>query len=97
MLVQMLPHQKAHGWSHDIEVQVTLYCLACGASYRTVHNVVEEMMTILHKVIHFPKAVGMEELGANFALLVDHEAFSCAAAAINGRHIRILPHSTGHL
>ncbi|RXN19419.1 nuclease HARBI1 [Labeo rohita] len=28
---------------------------------RTVHNVVEEMMTILHKVIHFPKAEKMEE------------------------------------
>ncbi|XP_016376726.1 putative nuclease HARBI1, partial [Sinocyclocheilus rhinocerous] len=82
MLVQMLPRQKAHGWSHEIEVLVTVYWLACGASYRvtsdtssmplatvcrTVHNVVEEMMTILHKVINFPKPEEMEEVGADFA------------------------------
>ncbi|XP_054463368.1 putative nuclease HARBI1 [Anoplopoma fimbria] len=106
MLVQMLPRQKAHGWSHEMEVLVTVYWLACGASYRvtadifamplatvcrTVHNVVEEMMTILHRVIHFPKPEEMEEVGAGFVRLAGHEAFRCAAGAIDGCHIKILP------
>ena len=39
MLVQMLPRQKAHGWSHEIEVLVTVYLLACGASYRVTADI----------------------------------------------------------
>ncbi|XP_054456751.1 putative nuclease HARBI1 [Anoplopoma fimbria] len=93
MLVQMLPRQKAHGWSHEMEVLITVYWLTCGASYRvtadifamplatvcrTIHNVVEEMMTILHRIINFPKTEEMEEVGAG------HEAFRCAAGAIDG-------------
>ena len=54
-----------------MEVVVAVYWLACGASYRvtadafgmplstvfrTVHGVMEEMMAILQRVIHFPKA-----------------------------------------
>ena len=85
---------------------MTVYWLACGASYRvtadifgmplstvcrTVHGVVEEMMAILHRVIHFPKAEEMEEVGAGFARLAGHEAFRCAAGAIDGCHIRVLP------
>ena len=104
MLVQMLPREKAHGWSHETEVLVTVYWLACGASYRVtadifgmplaticriVHNVVEEMMTILHRVIHFPKLEEMEDVGARFARLAGNEAFNCAAGAIDGCHIRI--------
>lgn len=58
---------------------------------RTVHNVVEEMMTILHKIIHFPKAEEMDEVGGGFARLAGHEAFRCAAGAIDGCHIRIVP------
>ncbi|KAL1268450.1 hypothetical protein QQF64_033813 [Cirrhinus molitorella] len=106
MLVQMLPRQKAHGWSHEIEVLVTVYWLACGASYRVtagifhmplatvcrhVHNVIEEIMTILHRVIHFPKPAEMEEVGAGFAHLAGHEAFRSAAGAIDGCHVRIVP------
>lgn len=34
MLVQMLPREKQHGWNHEIEVLVTIYWLACVASYR---------------------------------------------------------------
>ncbi|CAL8400518.1 unnamed protein product [Boreogadus saida] len=33
-LLALLPRQKAHGWSHEVEVLVALYWLACGASYR---------------------------------------------------------------
>ncbi|CAK6957497.1 putative nuclease HARBI1 [Scomber scombrus] len=76
MLVQMMLRQKAHGWSHEIEVLVTVYWLACGASYRvtadnfamplatvcrTVHHIVEDMMIILHSAIHFRKPEEMEE------------------------------------
>lgn len=54
---------------------VCLYWLACGTSYRViadiftipratvgrvVHSLVEEMMAILHRIIHFPKP---EEMG----------------------------------
>eukprot|EP00064_Thunnus_orientalis_P006028 superscaffoldBa00000609_g6042 len=45
MLVQMLPQQKAHGWSHEIEVLVTVYWLACGASYRVI-----DACCILHNI-----------------------------------------------
>ena len=81
-LLALLPRQKAHGWSHEVEVLVAMYWLTCGASYRatadafgmplstvcrTVHGVVEEMMAILHRVIHFPKS---EEIRvANFQKL----------------------------
>lgn len=106
MLLQMLPREKSHGWSHELEVLVTLYWLACGASYRVtsdvfsvplatvcriVHRVVDDMMTILPRVIHFPRAEQMAEVGAAFALLAGHEAFQAAAGAIDGCHIRIVP------
>uniref|UniRef100_A0A3B3UQ93 DDE Tnp4 domain-containing protein n=1 Tax=Poecilia latipinna TaxID=48699 RepID=A0A3B3UQ93_9TELE len=105
-LINLLPRKKDHGWSHEIEILVTIYWLACGASYRvtasifsmptstvctTVHNVVEEMMTILHQIIHFPKEEELENIGAGFAGLGGHEVFRLAAGAIDGCHIRILP------
>ncbi|KAL4007933.1 hypothetical protein ACER0C_001785 [Sarotherodon galilaeus] len=111
MLLQMLPREKQHGWNHEIEVLVTIYWLACGASYRVtadifsmpvatvcriVHNVIEEMMGILHHVIHFPNAEEMEEVGAGFARLAGNEAFRCTAGAIDGCHIRILPPREPH-
>ncbi|KAL3999951.1 T cell receptor alpha chain V region [Sarotherodon galilaeus] len=111
MLLQMLPREKQHGWDHEIEVLVTIYWLACGASYRVtadifgmpaatvcriVHNVIEDMMGILHQVIHFPKAEEMEEVGAGFARLAGNEAFRCTAGAIDGCHIRILPPREPH-
>lgn len=107
MLLQMLPREKAHGWCHELEVLVTVYWLACGASYRvtadifsipqatvcrTVHNVVDELIKIIHRVIHFPKQEEMDEIGASFAHLAGHPVFRCAAGAIDGCHIRILPH-----
>ncbi|XP_044025352.1 protein ALP1-like [Siniperca chuatsi] len=84
-----------------------LYWLACGTSYRVtadifamlratvgriVHSLVEEMMAIVHQIIDFP-IEEMEEMGAGFAHLAGHEAFGCAAGAIDGCHIRILPHA----
>lgn len=36
MLVQMLPHPKAHGWSHEVEVLVSL--LACLWSFRHLQH-----------------------------------------------------------
>ncbi|KAL7398437.1 hypothetical protein ABVT39_010016 [Epinephelus coioides] len=108
MLVQMLPREKAHGWSHEVEVLVTIYWLACGASYRVAadifgmplstvcriaHNVVEEMITVIHRVIHFPKH---EETEAGFEHLAGHEAFLHAAGAIDGYHIKIIPPAEPH-
>ncbi|XP_058468810.1 uncharacterized protein LOC131443306 [Solea solea] len=103
---QMLPHNKSHGWSHEVEVLVTVYWLACGASYRVtadifdmplsticriVHKTVDNMMTIIHQVIHFPKHEELEVVGSGFARLADHEAFGRAVGAIDGCHIRVLP------
>lgn len=57
----------------------------------TVNNVVGETITILHRVMHFPKPGEMEEVGAGFDRLAGLEAFRCAAGAIDGCHIRIVP------
>lgn len=48
MLVQMLPWQKAHGWSHETEVLVTVYWLACGASYRATAYIFHMPLAVLH-------------------------------------------------
>ncbi len=77
---------------------------------RSVHKVVEEMMTILHRVIHFPKPEEIEEVGAGFAHLAGHEASHSAAGATSGffllqSHRKVLNnqkafsshHSAGHL
>ena len=70
MLLQMLPLERTHGWGAEMEVMVTLYWLACGASYRVagdifcmplatvcrvVHRTINKMMDSLHRAIHFPK------------------------------------------
>lgn len=57
----------------------------------TVHNVVEEIMTILHRVINFPKPEEIEGVGADFACLADHEAFCSAAGALDRCRVSILP------
>ncbi|KAA0706661.1 Torsin-1A Dystonia 1 protein [Triplophysa tibetana] len=51
---------------------------------RTVHDIVEELITIFHKVIHFPKAEEMKEAGAGFARLACNEAFGRAAGPFTG-------------
>lgn len=94
MLVQMLPRQKAHGLGHETEALVTVYWLACEVSYKVISDTFsmplatvcsqEEMMTILHRVIHFPKPEEMEEVGAGFARLTGHEASRSAAGATSG-------------
>uniref|UniRef100_A0A8C2JXU0 DDE Tnp4 domain-containing protein n=1 Tax=Cyprinus carpio TaxID=7962 RepID=A0A8C2JXU0_CYPCA len=106
MLTQVLPRKKDHGWSHEIEVLVLLYWLACGASYRVtadafamptstvcrvVHNVIENMLKVLHRIIHFPGPQEMEEVGEGFACLAGHNSFKKVAGAIDGCHIRIRP------
>ena len=106
MLLQMLPLERTHGWGAEMEVLVTLYWLACGASYRVagdifcmplatvcrvVHRIIDKMMDTLHRAIHFPKEEEMVEVGAGFARLAGHEAFRWAAGAIDGCHVRIRP------
>ncbi|KAA0706426.1 hypothetical protein E1301_Tti023413 [Triplophysa tibetana] len=99
MLIKTVTLQNVHGRSHEIEVLLTVYCLVYGASYRvtsdtfnmpfasvcrTVHDIVEELITIFHKVIHFPKAEEMKEVGAGFARLACNEAFGRAAGPFTG-------------
>lgn len=107
LLLLMLPIQKAHGWTQEIEVLVTLYWLACGASYRVtadifgmplstvcrvVHKVVDALMGVIHNVISLPKRHEVEGVGIGFSRLAGHEAFKGAVGAIDGCHIRIVPH-----
>lgn len=42
---------------------------------RIVHNIVEEIMTILHRIIHFPKPEEMEEAGAGCVCLAGCDSF----------------------
>uniref|UniRef100_A0A3Q2QYN6 DDE Tnp4 domain-containing protein n=1 Tax=Fundulus heteroclitus TaxID=8078 RepID=A0A3Q2QYN6_FUNHE len=106
LLLQMLPLQKVHGWPQEIEVLVTLYWLACGASYRAtadifgmplstvcrvVHRVVNSLMGIIPKIIFLPKPQDLEVVGAGFARLAGIEAFRAAVGANDGCHVRIVP------
>ncbi|KAJ8333393.1 hypothetical protein SKAU_G00414010 [Synaphobranchus kaupii] len=85
-----------HDWSHEMEIFLLLYWLACGASYRvvadkfsiplptvcrSVHRMIELLLGILHRFIHFLR----------FAQQSGHVAFRHAVGAIDGCHIRIRP------
>nr|XP_043882012.1 putative nuclease HARBI1 [Solea senegalensis] len=59
--------------------------------FMIVHKTVDNMMTIIHQVIHFPKHEELEVVGSGFSRLADHEAFGRAVGAIDGCHIRVLP------
>ncbi|KAK7883805.1 hypothetical protein WMY93_026928 [Mugilogobius chulae] len=100
------PRDKDHGWSHEVEVLLTVYWLACGASYRqsaevfhiplstvcrVVHKILSKMESIIHQVIHFPSGEEMEGIGAGFARLAGHAVFEHAAGAIDDCHVRIVP------
>ncbi|XP_070398077.1 putative nuclease HARBI1 [Nothobranchius furzeri] len=55
-----------------------------------VHRVTEDVVAILHQVIHLPKTPEeMEVVSRGFAGLARHRAFMKAAGAIDGCHIRI--------
>lgn len=58
---------------------------------RVVHNVTEEMLAVLHRLIHVPWPQETEELGRGFVRLAGHNAFIKAVGAIDGCHIRIRP------
>ena len=105
-LTEMLSQEKAHRWSHELEILVTISWIACGASYRVtadifqmpqatvcraVHQVVDEVTERIHSVVHFPTQEEVQDIGADFAVLAGHQAFSWAAGAIDGCHIRIFP------
>ncbi len=106
VLLNLLHQDQRHGWGATLETLVFLFWLASEASYRVVfgmprstvhwivHRVTEEVVAIRQKVIHFPKIA--EDLAAvtrGFAGLARHQAFSKAAGAIDGCHVRIKPPS----
>ncbi|XP_015829761.3 uncharacterized protein [Nothobranchius furzeri] len=86
-------------------VGVFLFQLASGTSYRVVsrvfgmprsavhdivHRVTEDVVAVLHQVIHLPKTPEeMEVACRGFAGLARHRAYLKAAGAIDGCHIRI--------
>uniref|UniRef100_A0A8C6L7L8 DDE Tnp4 domain-containing protein n=2 Tax=Nothobranchius furzeri TaxID=105023 RepID=A0A8C6L7L8_NOTFU len=105
VLLNLLNQDRRHGWGATIETLVFLFWLASGTSYRVVsrvfgmprstvhdivHRVTEDVVAILHQVIHLPKTPEeMEVVSRGFAGLARHRAFMKAAGAIDGCHIRI--------
>lgn len=82
------------GWhvgSHTVwqlcDTFAMLRATVCGAA----HSITEEMMTVLHRIIHFPKPDKMEEVREGFADTDGHEAFKFTAGAIHGCHIQTRP------
>ncbi|KAJ8381306.1 hypothetical protein SKAU_G00020840 [Synaphobranchus kaupii] len=103
-LIQQLPRQKTHGWAHEIEVLLMVYWLAHSLSYRVVarafgiprstvhravHLVCSEVLTLLERVIFFPKAEDIPAVGAGFAHLANSPVFSRCVGAIDGCHVRV--------
>ncbi|KAK7915498.1 hypothetical protein WMY93_011259 [Mugilogobius chulae] len=106
-LLKLLPREKDHDWSHEVEVVLIVYWLACEASYRqsvevfditlstvcrVVHKILNKMMSIIHQVIHFPTGEEIKGIGAGFARLAGHNAFKHAAGAIDDCHVRRFCH-----
>ncbi|TNN30137.1 hypothetical protein EYF80_059712 [Liparis tanakae] len=52
ILIQLLPRNKKHGWTHEMEVLVTIYCLACGASYRVTADTFAVPMSTVCRIVH---------------------------------------------
>lgn len=57
---------------------------------QVVHNIIEDMLTVLQKIVHFHGPQEMEDVGAGFARLAGHNAFKKAAGEIDGcvTHLR---------
>ncbi|XP_071377531.1 putative nuclease HARBI1 [Centroberyx affinis] len=105
-LTTALTNEADHGWEKELHVLVFLYWLAHAASYRVVSRAFDIPKTTVHRMVHqvsgavggllkrivrFPPADQMEEVGAGFARLAGSPAFSVAVGAIDGCHIRIKP------
>lgn len=100
-----LKTDRQHGWGPTLETLVFLFWLATGSAYsvvsrvfsmplptvhRVVHKMVDEVVAVLPQFVHFPRT--QEELQVvedGFACLANHQAFSKAAGAVDGCHIRI--------
>ncbi|XP_041848114.1 putative nuclease HARBI1 [Melanotaenia boesemani] len=62
--------------------------------HRIIRRVTEEVVAIRHQVIRLPTAgADLEAVSRGFAGLARHQAFSKAAGAIDGCHVRIKPPS----
>ncbi|KAI1882618.1 hypothetical protein AGOR_G00236740 [Albula goreensis] len=96
------PRQETHGWAHQVEVLILLSCLAHGLSYRVVarafvipttavHRAVQPtctaVLTLLDRVISFPKAEELPAVDAGFAHLATSPVFSGCVGAIDGSHV----------
>uniref|UniRef100_A0A8C9ZC86 DDE Tnp4 domain-containing protein n=1 Tax=Sander lucioperca TaxID=283035 RepID=A0A8C9ZC86_SANLU len=104
-LMVALNTDRQHGWGPTLETLVFLFWLATGSAYRVVsrvfcmplptvhrvvHRMVDEVVAVLPQFVRFPRT--QEELqvvGDGFARLAHHRAFSKAAGAVDGCHIRI--------
>ncbi|XP_047219347.1 protein ALP1-like [Girardinichthys multiradiatus] len=105
VLLNLLHHDRRHGWGATIEILVFLIWLVIGTSYRVicrvfgmprstvhriVHRVTEEIVAIRHQVIYLLKTPeDLKAVSREFAGLARHRAFLKAVGAIDGCHIRI--------
>ncbi|KAJ4940401.1 hypothetical protein JOQ06_026704, partial [Pogonophryne albipinna] len=104
-LLRILPSKSTQGWSHEVNVLMTLYWLAHGLSYsvvsraydvpkstvcRLVHTGVQKIAALRQEVIKLSPPPGeLEEVGQGFARLANSPVFSRCVGAIDGCHVRI--------
>ncbi|XP_033991066.1 protein ALP1-like [Trematomus bernacchii] len=103
-LLRILPSKTTQGWSHEVNILMTIYWLAHGLSYsvvsrafdvpkstvcRLVHTGVEKIAALRQEVIKLPPPGELEEVGQAFARLANSPVFSRCVGAIDGCHVRI--------
>ncbi|XP_034552580.1 putative nuclease HARBI1 [Notolabrus celidotus] len=88
-LMRILPSKTAQGWSHEVQVLMTVYWLAPGLSYsRLVHGGVENIAALRQEVIRLPAAGDLDVVGQVFARLANSPVFSRCVGSIDGCHVR---------
>uniref|UniRef100_A0A3Q4HGW6 DDE Tnp4 domain-containing protein n=1 Tax=Neolamprologus brichardi TaxID=32507 RepID=A0A3Q4HGW6_NEOBR len=77
------------GWPAE-HPSVLLFAIPRSTVHRIVHRVTEEVVAILHQVIHLPRTPeDLDAMSHRFAGLARHIAFLKAAGAIDCCHVRI--------
>ncbi|KAA8585661.1 hypothetical protein FQN60_004355 [Etheostoma spectabile] len=67
-----------------------VFCMPLTSVHRVVHRMVEEVVAMLPQFVHSPRTQEMlQVVGDGFARLAHYHAFSQAAGAVDGCHIRI--------
>ncbi|XP_034075632.1 protein ALP1-like [Gymnodraco acuticeps] len=93
-LLRILPSKNTQGWSHEVNILITLYCLAHGLSYSVVSRAFDVPKSTVCRLVHTGvqklQSFGeLEEVGQEFARLANSPVFSRCVGAIDGCHVRI--------